>query len=108
MSGSCGAVELDDRPIDRDLFARMMSAFAISAPDGSASLIDSNLALGYAHLRTDRDAMLPATLDGRTFVTGDIRLDDREALADLLGAPRDREIGRARVGKECRARGSPS
>ena len=107
MSGFCGVVQFDGRPIDRDLFARMMSAFATSAPDGSASLIDSNLALGYAHLRTDREAMLPSTLDGRTFIAGDIRLDDRHALADLLGAPRGRAdhelvlLAFARWGQEC-------
>lgn len=109
MSGFCGVVSFDGRPVERDLFARMLESFAISAPDGSASLLERDVALGYSHLATGRpvEAMLPATLDGRTFITGDFRLDDRDALAALLGAARDRAdhelalLAFARWGEQC-------
>jgi len=109
MSGFCGVVSFDGQPVDRDIFARMVAFFAVSAPDGSASLLERDYALGYSHLSTGRpvEAMLPATLDGRTFITGDFRLDDRDALAALLGAPRDRAdhelvlLAFARWGEQC-------
>jgi len=107
MSGFCGWIGFD---ADRALFARMIDALSTTAPDGSASWIDERVALGYAHFAVDEhQAMLPATLDGRTFITGDLRLDDRESLADLLGASHDRadyELvlrAYARWGNECAA-----
>lgn len=107
MSGFCGWIGFD---ADRALFARMLESLSITATDGTASWMDDRAALGYAHFAVhEHQAMLPATLDGRTFITGDLRLDDRDSLADLLGAPRERAdhelalLAYARWGNDCAA-----
>jgi asparagine synthase (glutamine-hydrolysing) len=57
-----------------------------AAPDGDAVATGARCELGYGALQTSRDEHeQPMTLDGRVWISADVRLDDREGLLALLG-----------------------
>ena len=87
MSGFVGIVHLDGAPADARLLQRMTRAMAFRGPDGQHTWLDGPAAFGHALLRTKPDDVVqPFTLDGRTVIVGDLRLDAR---ADLVTALRD-------------------
>jgi asparagine synthase (glutamine-hydrolysing) len=94
MSGIIGMVNVDGTPVDRALLCRMTDYLAFRGPDSQRVHAAHNAGLGHALLRitdeSEREEQ-PFTLDGRTWIVADARVDARE---DLLGALREREPDR--------------
>jgi asparagine synthase (glutamine-hydrolysing) len=87
LSGIVGIYHRDYRPVDRALLRELAGFLAYRGPDGCTMWIDGPIGLGHAMLRTTREARdekQPALLDGRFWITADVRLDCRaELLAEL-------------------------
>jgi asparagine synthase (glutamine-hydrolysing) len=72
-------------PVTR-AWVRDATAYArFAGPDGDATEIGDRCALGHALLRTGNGEVgQPATLDGRVWLSADVRLDDRSGLVSAL------------------------
>ncbi|MGI8801075.1 MAG: asparagine synthetase B family protein [Solirubrobacteraceae bacterium] len=57
-----------------------------AGPEGQQHRQLGRCGLGHTLLRTGRDVLGPSTLDGRVWITADVRLDAREALCATLRA----------------------
>jgi asparagine synthase (glutamine-hydrolysing) len=87
MSGIVAIVNVDGAPTDARLLRRMTEFLACRGPDRQRVHIVRNAGLGHALLdvdgRASRDEQ-PFSLDGRTWVVADARIDAREDLAARL------------------------
>ncbi|HEU4769349.1 MAG TPA: asparagine synthase-related protein [Pyrinomonadaceae bacterium] len=100
MSGIVGIVNFDGAPIDRDLLRRLTDAISFRGPDSQQTEIHNNAGFGHTMLRTTHEAETekqPLSLDGKIWLTGDIRLDGRRELISKLGKkfstpPNDAEL----------------
>lgn len=94
MSAIFGLVRLDGTPVRADELARMGRALAHRGPDGQADLALDNAGLGHCLLRVNREDRLEAQPlhDAQLGVTlvADLRLDNREELAEEMGIAPDR------------------
>ncbi len=91
MSGIVGILNGDGQPIDPALLQQMMELMAFRGPDGWDTWNDGYVGFGHALLRTTWESAKerqPHSLDGKVWITGDIRLDWREDLIDQLRASR--------------------
>lgn len=87
MSGIAGLLALDGAPVDRFLLERMTGALAFRAPDGGAAWSEGEIGVGHALLRTSPGQTPgPVSLDGRSWVAADARIDAREGLLRGLRA----------------------
>jgi asparagine synthase (glutamine-hydrolysing) len=95
VSGIAGLVDLDGAPVDRALLERMTTFQRFRGPDGFAVWADGSVGLSHTLLKTTDEAeheMQPCSLDGRTWITADARVDDRSHLTDRLRG-KGREVG---------------
>jgi len=100
MSGIVGIVNLDGAPVDRDLLQRLTESMTFRGPDAQEIWTDKQVGFGHTLLRTTFEAETekqPLTLDGKVWLTGDIRLDGRRELISKLpkrfaGEPNDAEL----------------
>jgi asparagine synthase (glutamine-hydrolysing) len=94
MSGIVGILS-DDRPLDADLLRRLTASLAFRGPDAESVWIDDGVGFGHAALRT-REACgvldVPATLDGRVWITADARIDARAELVARLASRGQRGV----------------
>src|SRR5213593_4056581 len=100
MSGIVGIVNFDGAPIDRDLLSRMTEFMSFRGPDAQGIWIDGSIGLGHTTLRTTWAAETenqPLTLDGKVWLTADVRLDAREELLKKLQDKLDRSLTRERI-----------
>ncbi len=91
MSGIVGILNDDSQPIDPNLLHQMTESMAPQGPDGRGTWYDGHVGFGHALLRTTWESYRerqPHHLDGQFYITGDIRLDRRDALIDQLCAAR--------------------
>jgi asparagine synthase (glutamine-hydrolysing) len=89
MSGIVGIVNWDGRLVDRQLLSRLTDTLKNAGPDGQHIWLGGAVGFGHALLRTSRDAppeMQPLSLDGRTWITADARVDGRTDLVRKLTA----------------------
>ena len=88
MSGIAGLYNLDGAPLDLQLLEQMTSSLAFRGPDAQQTWSDGPVGFGHTLLRTTDEAARenqPALLDGRIFLTADLRLDARaELIAKLI------------------------
>lgn len=87
MSGIIGVVNLDRAPVDSGLLEQLTASMAYRAPDGSATWVDRHVGLGHALLRACSDTgndRQPCSLDGETWIAGDVRIDARDELRAAL------------------------
>jgi len=87
MSGIVGIAHLEGRPVDSDLLRRMANWLSFRGPDAQAIWADGPVGLGHALLAHTSDSereRQPATLDRRTWIVADVRLDARRELIDAL------------------------
>jgi len=87
MSGIVAIVNVDGAPTDARLLRRMTEFLACRGPDRQRVHIVRNAGLGHALLDVDGRAShdeQPFSLDGRTWVVADARIDAREDLAARL------------------------
>jgi asparagine synthase (glutamine-hydrolysing) len=87
MSGIAGIVNFDGAPVDRELLERLTSSMTFRGPDAQETRIEAFAGFGHTMLRTTWESATekqPLTLDGTTWLTGDIRLDGRDELISKL------------------------
>ena len=87
MSGICGIFRRDRQSVDRQCLQTLTDFLADRGPDGKGVWQNENVGLGHTLLITAETAIAerqPLTLDGKTCITADLRLDGRKELADKL------------------------
>jgi asparagine synthase (glutamine-hydrolysing) len=80
MSGIVGIVHFDREPVDGNLLGQMTAFMSFRGPDAQEIWIDGNVGFGYTLLKTTDEAeheSQPFTLDGRTWIVADARVDAR-------------------------------
>jgi asparagine synthase (glutamine-hydrolysing) len=98
VSGFVGLANAGGAPVDVPLLARLTEAMAYCGPDGRDTWTDGPVGLGHALLSLTPEAgsadaeRQPASLDGRTWIAADARIDGRPDLADELRAA-GRDVG---------------
>lgn len=89
MSGIVGILNLDGSPADPQLLERLTGSMSFRGPDRLATWNDGPVGLGHALLRTTDEAATerqPCTIDGRSWITADARIDGRDELIQKLAA----------------------
>ena len=86
MSGICGVLRFDGEPCDRRDLDRQMARLAHLGRDRSRGFTDGPLGLGHLMTRVTREDRFDAQplRDADTSLVADLRLDNREALAEAL------------------------
>src|SRR5579859_731395 len=89
MSGIVGIVHFDGSPVDSGLLRKLTDFLIFRGPDAQQTWIRDNV--GFAHTlfktteESERDSQ-PLTLDGKTWIVADARIDAREELFAALKA----------------------
>jgi asparagine synthase (glutamine-hydrolysing) len=89
VSGIAGIVALDGAPVDAALLDRMAGFLASRGPDGAASRSMGPAGFAHSLLRTGdvgEDVPQPVSVDGRTWIVADARIDGRAELVRALRA----------------------
>ena len=93
MSGIVGILNLDGRPVDRDLLLRMCASLSYRGPDAQEIWSDGPIGFGHAMLQTAGESpgdRQPSSLDGHVWITADARVDGRsDLIRELQGKGRD-------------------
>jgi asparagine synthase (glutamine-hydrolysing) len=92
MSGFIAVVNTDGTPVDGNLLERLTASLYFRGPDRQQVWVDGPVGLGHTLFRTTDEARhenQPASLDGKNWITGCIRIDAREDLLHKLGLQRD-------------------
>ena len=85
MSGIAGMVQTDGSPVDADLLRCMTNWLFFRGPDARGIWTNGPVGFGHALLSHIGEAeRQPATLDQRTWVVADVRLDARSELVNAL------------------------
>lgn len=86
MSGIVGIVNLDGKPVSRELLLSLTESLSFRGPDGNNIWIKDSVGLGHALLKTNQEPSTasPLTLDGKTYLTAHARIDDRQTLTSKL------------------------
>ena len=88
MSGFIAIVDTSGAPVERNLLEALTDSLRCRGPDRQQVWTDGPVGLGHALFRTTHEAQYenqPASLDGKVWITGSIRVDGREALVAKLG-----------------------
>jgi asparagine synthase (glutamine-hydrolysing) len=92
MSGICGIVLLDGRPVVAADLDAMIQPLRRRGPDGRGSWAGAQVSLGFTRLATTPEAAVESLplIDAESgcAITADARLDNRDALARALGRGR--------------------
>lgn len=87
MSGWLATLNLDGQPVDASLLKAMTDTMVYRGPDGSGTRVFGSVGLGHALFATLEDfpePVGPFTLNGETWLVGDVRIDAREDLCARL------------------------
>jgi asparagine synthase (glutamine-hydrolysing) len=87
MSGFAGIVGTDGGSPDERLLQRMAESLRFRGPDGTSVRIVAGMGGCFTFLRTGpapQEESQPYSLDGTTWLLGDVRLDGREKLREAL------------------------
>jgi asparagine synthase (glutamine-hydrolysing) len=98
VSGIVAIIRTDGGAVSPDLIQTLTASLAFRGPDARASRCDGPAALGHTLLHTgpisDRDCQ-PLTLDGRSWIVADGRIDARSALIATLDMDTQRLLSAA-------------
>ncbi len=87
MSGFIGILNGDGQPIDPTILQQMTDLMAPQGPDAQDTWSDGHIGFGHSLLQTTWEPeQQPHSLDGKVWITGDIRLDRRDELIVQLRA----------------------
>ncbi len=89
MSGIVGILHFDGERVDRHLLGQMTAFMAFRGPDAQEIWTDGNVGFGHTLLKTTDESeheRQPFSLDGRTFIVADARVDARRDLVPQLKA----------------------
>lgn len=98
MSGFVAVLSLDGAAVDRQILGRMTDALAFRGPDAQRIWIDGQVGLGHTLLATVDDFPEPAqpcSVDGRTWIVADARIDGRADLVARLSAKANVALAKA-------------
>ena len=87
MTGICGLLHIDDRPVDAEHLARMVNTMLHRGPDGQQTWHAGPVGFGHLALHTTPESereSLPRS-SGKLAITADARLDNRAELIARLG-----------------------
>jgi asparagine synthase (glutamine-hydrolysing) len=97
MSGICGIVNLDGKPVAAETLEKMMDALAHRGIDGSGTWREGPTALGHQRLHITPESLteeLPfSDAQARLAITADARLDNRKDLFRQLEISHSRQAG---------------
>ena len=89
MSGICGVINFDERPVTTSYLDQMLMTMKERGPDGLGVWANNNVGLGHAMLITTPEAIDEhppiVSVREKAVVTADLRLDNREELIRALG-----------------------
>ena len=89
MSGICGLIHFDRRPVERSDLRPMAEAAAHRGPDGIRFHIDGHVGLAHLALNITPESLLEkqpvVSPDGTLILTADARIDNRDDLIEALG-----------------------
>lgn len=88
MSGFIAIVNTNGAPVDTSLLERLTTSLNFKGPDKQKVWINGSVGFGHTLFRTTDEAQYenqPASLDGKVWITGSIRVDGREELVNKLG-----------------------
>jgi asparagine synthase (glutamine-hydrolysing) len=87
MSGIVGIVQFDESPVDSGLLRKLTDFLVFRGPDGQQTWIKDNVGFAHTLFRTteesERDSQ-PLTLDGKTWIVADARIDAQQELVAAL------------------------
>jgi asparagine synthase (glutamine-hydrolysing) len=89
LSGFVGILHLDKAPVERRLLQRLTDFQAFRGPDAQQVWLDEYDGFGHTLLRTTEEANhehQPFSLDYKTWIVGDVRVDGRRELIAKLHA----------------------
>lgn len=91
MSAIFGIVRFDGEPVSSGELDRMGNILAHRGPDGRRAVVEGAAGLGHCLLRVNREDWSEAQpiQDGSLTLVADLRLDNREALAEQIGIGAD-------------------
>jgi asparagine synthase (glutamine-hydrolysing) len=95
MSGIVGIVQFDGSPVEAELLRKLTGSLIFRGPDAQQTWFKDNV--GFAHTlfktteESERDSQ-PLTLDGKTWIVADARIDAREELFAALKAAGEIDI----------------
>ena len=87
MSGIAGIVNLDGAPVDNLILEKMTAALKRRGPNGSGTWSSGPAAMVHTLSISTPESRLekqPLSMDNRTWITGDVRVDDRDGLIGKL------------------------
>ena len=87
MSGFAAVFHLDGAPVDRAWLETMADFLAFRGPDGREIWVSGSVGMCHTLLRTSAETDGRAQIanrDGRLWIVGDVRIDDRETLIAKL------------------------
>jgi asparagine synthase (glutamine-hydrolysing) len=87
LSGFVAIVDTSGAPVDRNLLEQLTASLHCRGPDAQQVWTDGPVGLGHTLFRTTHQAKYenqPASIDGKVWITGSIRVDGREALVAEL------------------------
>ena len=95
MSGIVGIVQFDGSPVDSGLFSKLTHFLAFRGSDNQQMWIKDKVGFGHTLFKTteesERDSQ-PLTLDGKSWIVADARIDAREELFAAFKAAGEPEI----------------
>jgi asparagine synthase (glutamine-hydrolysing) len=98
MSGIVGLVQFDGSPVESELLRRLTDFLAFRGPDNQQIWIKGNVGFGRTLFKTteesERDCQ-PLTLDGKTWIVADARIDDREELFAAFKAAGEPDVAQS-------------
>jgi asparagine synthase (glutamine-hydrolysing) len=89
MSGICGILHFDGKPVDQSLLERMTALLDYRGPDGKGLWVNGHVGFGHTMFRTTYESaneQQPCSLDGNVYITANARIDARDELIPLLRA----------------------
>ena len=87
MSGIVGIINLDGKPVSRELLQQMTDFMAYRGPDGRGIWSDDYIGLGHTLLCATQESLKerqPFSLDNEVWITADARIDGRKELIGKL------------------------
>ena len=100
MSGIVGLVQFDHSPVDRRLLQQLTDSLAFRGPDAQRIWTNHNVGFGHTLFKTtlfkttdesERECQ-PVTLDGKTWIVAETRIDARDDLFAALKAAGEADL----------------
>jgi asparagine synthase (glutamine-hydrolysing) len=95
MSGIVGIVHFDGSPVEAELLRQLTNFLGFRGPDAQQTWIKNNVGFAHTLFKTTEESerdLQPLTLDGKTWIVADARIDAHEELFAALKAAGEIDI----------------